>query len=144
MCESLHLCHVAGQLGYVLVVTHCIPLIFQWRPVIFRRIFWLQLQIAIFLPVHIPTVGLNKPFTSVLLKVPSGSSSPDRGPRNSFQWCLSMIIFVLHLGRSLTCTGAPFTRYISWFSTTISWRVDFTGVFSLCAIISVEPPHPFQ
>jgi len=34
---------------------------------------------------------------------------------------------------------APPARYISEFFTTISWRVDFTDVFSLCAIISIAP-----
>jgi len=33
----------------------------------------------------------------------------------------------------------PFTRYISWCSTTVSWCADPTGVFPLCAIISIAP-----
>ena len=68
----------------------------------------------------ISIVGLNKPFNSVLLKVPSGNSSLDGVP--------AKFIFI----------GA-FTRYVSWCATTVSWCADSTGVFPLCAIVSVAP-----
>ena len=94
--------------------------IFQWRPVIFRRIFQLQLRIAIFLPMHISTVGLNKPFNSVLLKVPSGNSSHDGGPVK--------VISLQPLHDAFLGAPQPF-----------QWRADSTGVFPLYAITSIAP-----